>query len=633
MRSFLNRLQSPDEIKHLSYEQLEVLAFEIRERIIEVTSKAGGHLASNLGNVELTLALHKVFNSPNDKLIFDVSHQTYTHKLLTGRNSKFDTLRQFQGLSGFSSPDESIHDHFFAGHAGTAISLGLGMAKARDLSDEKHYVLPIIGDAALTCGLTLEALNNISPDLKKFIVILNDNAMSISKNVGAITTILSRFFNYPTASKIYKEMDHLISKTPGFNKIFSHQDQSTSSSLKNLVSTAPFFEQFGLSYVGPVDGHDIRQVVKALESALASEKPVLLHALTVKGQGMPSAIKNPTTYHGVKPFDRETGKFLQNTTTSPTFPKVFGEFMLKLADEQNNLIAITPAMPAGSCLSALMEKHPKRCLDVGIAEGHSVTLAGGIAKDLSKKVVVSIYSTFLQRALDNLYHDVCLQKVPVVFAIDRGGMAGGDGATHNGIYDIGFLKSMPNLIIAQPRNGKVLKELIKSSLKWNNPTAIRYPNLPTSDEEPTFEREVGKAEILKQGKDLAIIALGHKVDTALQVRDLLKEEGIDASVIDPVFIKPLDTKLLDKLFLTHSQVITIEEHSLKGGFGESVNSYILQNNYHHVKVINVGIDDTFIEQGSHSLLSKAYGLDATSIKDRIVDEFALKRLTLTKTKS
>lgn len=631
MKSFLKQIESPHELKTLSIDELEVLSSEIRHRIIEVMSVNGGHLASNLGNVELTLALHKVFNSPLDKLIFDVSHQTYTHKILTGRNKRFDSIRKFQGLSGFSNPEESKHDHFYAGHAGTALSLGLGMAKARDLSKDKYFVLPILGDAALTCGLTLEALNNIVPDLKNFIVILNDNAMSISKNVGAITNILSRFFNHPTANKVYIETEKILSKALGVGKFLAKHSHKLMESLKSLISTAPFFEQFGLSYVGPIDGHNIKQLISTLESCKNLDKPVLIHVLTVKGQGMPTATENPTTYHGVKPFDPETGKFLPNPTSRPTFPKIFGQYLLKLADKDPSIVTITPAMPAGSCITAFMEKYPERCIDVGIAEGHSVTFAGGIAKDPSKKVVVSIYSTFLQRALDNLFHDVCLQNLPVVFAIDRGGIAGGDGVTHNGIYDLGFLRSMPNIVIAQPRSGKIFKELLLSSFDWKTPVAIRYPNLPTDDSsDEVKKRPFGKGEIISQGKDIAIIALGHKVYTALEAKELLAKKGIDVTVIDPIFIKPLDVDLLYKICTTHEYIVTLEEHSLQGGLGEVINSYIIKNQFTHLKVLNIGIEDIYIEQGNYALLTKQHRLDAENIAKQIFEEFSFKELTLTK---
>lgn len=374
----LSSIQSPEDIKALTIPQFQQLAAEIRHRIIEVMSINGGHLASNLGVVELTLALHKVFDSPEDKFIWDVSHQTYVHKLLTGRNNRFNQIRQHKGLCGFSNPKESIHDHFYAGHAGTALSLALGVSKNRDLTKRQEYIIPIIGDATLTCGLSLEALNNVSRDLKRFIVILNDNAMSISKNVGAITHILSRLLSNPTTNKIYQEIDTFVSKIPSYGPLLSHQGHKIAESLKNLVSPAAYFEQYGLSYIGPIDGHDIKKLIDVLEGVKDSTWPVVIHVLTRKGEGMDEAIKNPVSYHGAKPFSRDTGKFLPNPTTKPTFPKIFGAHILKMAEKDPSVVAVTPAMSAGSCLDDFMIKFPDRCMDVGIAESHAVTYSGAL---------------------------------------------------------------------------------------------------------------------------------------------------------------------------------------------------------------------------------------------------------------
>lgn len=574
-------------LSELTLAELEALASEIRKRILEVLSVNGGHLSSNLGVVELTIALHRVFDSPKDKLIFDVSHQTYPHKLLTGRNHQFHQIRKYKGLCGFSHPHESPHDHFFAGHAGTALSLSLGMAKARDLSSETDYILPILGDASLTCGLTLEALNNIPKNLSRFIVILNDNEMSISKNVGNIKNILS--------------------KIPA---------------LKHLVSPVPFFEEFNLSYVGPIDGHDIAKLIETFESLKNLNRPTLVHVLTVKGQGMPIAIAHPTPYHGAKPFDLISGKFLPSPTTNPTFPKIFGRHLLKMARTDPDLICITPAMPAGSCLEEFMQEYPDRCLDVGIAEGHAVTFAGGIAHDRKKKVVASIYATFLQRAFDNVFHDVCMQESPVVFALDRAFLSGPDGSTHHGIYDIAFLNTMPNMIIAQPRNGHLLKELLESSFHWEKPTAIRYPNLETEEPDlPLNPRIPGKAEVLMQGKDLLIIALGHTCQTATKVRQALIRHGITATLVDPIFIKPLDFELFTHLLSTHRFVATIEEHSINGGLGLIINNFLIQNGIRHAEVLNFGIPDMWVQFGSNSELMQELGLDAESITARILQEF------------
>lgn len=626
--SILSSIQNPNDVKALSNTALQKLATEIRQRIIGTMSTNGGHLASNLGSVELTIALHKVFDSPDDKFIWDVSHQTYVHKLLTGRNDKFDTIRKYKGLCGFSHPKESPHDHFLAGHAGTALSLALGVAKNRDLTKRKEHVIPIIGDATLTCGMSLEALNNVPHDLKNFIVILNDNAMSISKNVGAITRILSRLLSNPTANKIYHELDSIVSKIPSYGAMLAKQGHKITESLKNLVSPAVFFEQYGLYYVGPVDGHDIKKLTETFEALKDSEWPVVVHVLTNKGQGMEEAIKNPVSYHGAKPFDVGTGKFLPVASAKPTFPRVFGTHILKMAENDPSLVAVTPAMSAGSMLDDFMKKFPERCLDVGIAEGHSVTFCGGLVYGRKMKVVASLYSTFLQRAFDNLFHDVCLQELPVVFAIDRAGLAGPDGSTHNGIYDISFLNAMPNMVITQPRNGHVLKELLESSFSWGRPAAIRYPNMATEDSDaPLKTRELAKGEILSEGEDILIIGLGHMVYTGMQLKELLGKINVNATVLDPIFVKPLDTELLCKLLLTHQRIVTIEEHSLVSGMGSIINNFLMTNGYSNVQVANFGIPETFVEQGTHAELMNELGLTPQKIFQRIALQFNLKTPT------
>ncbi|MBS4163910.1 1-deoxy-D-xylulose-5-phosphate synthase [Candidatus Protochlamydia amoebophila] len=623
-QSILSNLNHPNDIKNLSYSDLKYLAHEIRQRIIEVLSVNGGHLASNLGVVELTLALHKVFESPDDKFIWDVSHQTYVHKLLTGRNDRFHEIRQFKGLCGFSHPKESIHDHFHAGHAGTALSLALGVAKNRDLTKRKDYIIPIIGDATLTCGLTLEALNNISRELKRFIVILNDNAMSISKNVGAITHILSRLLSNPTTNKIHQELDTIVSKIPNYGPILSQQGHKITESLKNLVSPAVYFEQYGLSYIGPIDGHDIKKLVDVLEGVKDSNWPVIIHVLTRKGEGMDEAIKNPISYHGAKPFSKDTGKFLPNPVTKPTFPKIFGSHLLKMAEKDPSIVAITPAMSAGSCLDDFMKTFPERCIDVGIAESHAITFAGGMAYGGKMKIVASIYATFLQRAFDNVFHDICLQELPVVFAIDRAGISGPDGSTHHGIYDISFLNAMPNMIIAQPRNGQVLKELMESAFSWKRPTAIRYPNLITEEfNHPICERELGKGEILIEGNEILIVALGHMNQAALKVRDLLAQTGIEATVLDPIFVKPLDSELFCKLLLNHNKIVTIEEHSVVSGMGSIINNFLVGQGFNQIQVLNLGIPEAFLDHGKNQDLLNEIGLVPEKIFRQIQSHFNL----------
>lgn len=627
MQKTLTDIETPRDLQDLNVEELESIAEEIRQTIIDAVSVNGGHLASNLGIVELTLALHSQFNSPIDKFLFDVSHQTYPHKLLTGRQKRFSTIRKHNGLCGFSHPKESPHDLFFAGHAGTALSLGLGLAKARDLLGESHHVISILGDASLTCGLTLEALNNIPKDLQNFLVILNDNNMSISQNVGAITNILSRFLSNPTSNKLFHEFETLLGKIPNVGTSLAKQGQKWTNSLKNLVSTAPFFEQFGLSYVGPIDGHDIEKLIDTLKALKNNPKPTILHVLTTKGKGMETAINNPTGYHGCRPFDKITGIF-HPSANKPTFPQIFGKHLLKLGEKDPNLIVITPAMTAGSCIDPFLQKFPKRCIDVGIAEGHAVTFSGAVASEKKTKVICSIYATFLQRALDNLFHDVCLQASPVIFAIDRAGISGPDGSTHHGIYDISFLQAMPNMVICQPRDGQVLKELIESSLSWNKPTAIRYPNMTTTEGSDVIEkRELGSAEILSEGEEILFISLGHMNYTALAVKEKLLEIGYNPTVIDPVFIKPLDADLLLPLISSHSMIVTLEEHSVKGGLGSCINNFIIENGLDSKKVLNLGIPDIFLDHGSYQDIIIDGGLSIEQVYERTIQEFSLTRQT------
>lgn len=624
MSDILSTISGPDSIKSLNLSELERLALEIRNRIIEVMAENGGHLASSMGAVELSIALHHVFDSPTDRMIWDVGHQTYPHKLLTGRNSRFDTVRKTRGLCGFTHPDESAHDHFHAGHAGTALSLAMGVAKNRDLTGRDEYIIPVIGDATLTCGLTLEALNNMSRDLKKFIVILNDNKMSISNNVGAITRILSRMLSNPTVHRLYQDIDNLVSKIPSYGPTLANQGRKITESLKNLVSPAAFFEQYGLSYIGPVDGHNIDTLIRTLEGVKDSSWPVVIHVITNKGQGLDIAVQNPITWHGVKPFDVNTCKFLPATTQKSTYPKVFGKHVLKMAETDPSIVVVTPAMSAGSCLDAMMAKFPQRCIDVGIAEGHCVTYSGGIAFGRKMKVIASVYSTFLQRALDNVFLDVCLQELPVVLAIDRAGIAGGDGATHNGIYDISFLNAMPNMVICQPRDGHLLKELLESAHSWERPVAIRYPNSTTEEPElPLQARELGKGELLAEGRGILLIGLGHMCETAMAVRQQLAADGISASVLDPIFVKPLDSELLCRLLETHDKIVTIEEHSVVSGMGAIVNNFLMTYGYTNLQVLNCGIPETFVQHGNLKDLLDDLSLSSEKIVQRIYRHFSL----------
>lgn len=576
----LDHIHAPDALDPLSADELKTLAAEIRTRIIEVVSVTGGHLASNLGVVELTLGLHKIFDAPSDKLIWDTSHQIYTHKLLTGRKERFHTLRQFKGVAGFSHPHESPYDHFFGGHAGNALSTALGVAKRRDLCGKEEYIIPIISDGDLSCGLTLEAFNNIPKDLKRFIIILNDNNMFISSAMG--------------------HLSHMLSRHP-----------------------EGFFNRFGLHYAGPIDGHDIPTLLTTLESAKHCQNPVLIHVRTRKGEGLPEALQDPNCYHGAKPFDLTTKQFLAHTRVS--FPQVFGAHLLQMAEKDASIVAVTPGMSTGSCLDRFKKRFPQRFFDVGVAEGHAVTFAGGLAYENELKVVASVYSTFLQRAFDNLYHDVCLQELPVVFAIDRAGLAGGDGANANGIYDIGFLNAMPNMVIAQPRDGQLLKELLQSAFSWNKPAAIRYPNLPTDDAHgPLIKREVGKAELLVREKGVLLIGVGHMSFTAMHVHHLLKQRGIASSVLDPIFIKPLDSQLLCELLIDHPFIVTIEEHVLSAGFGSILNHFLLSNSYNNVQTLNIGVPESFIEHGSHKELMQLLSMTPEAICHLVEQRFFAK---------
>ncbi|MBB64539.1 MAG: 1-deoxy-D-xylulose-5-phosphate synthase [Waddliaceae bacterium] len=629
--SLLQQIQSPSDLKELTMEELYLLSDQVRQRIIDVMAANGGHLGSNLGTVELSIALHRVFSSPKDKLIWDVSHQTYTHKILTGRDQAFPSIRKSNGLCGFSEPRESAHDHFNAGHAGTALSLALGCARARDLSGGDEHLISIVGDATFTCGMSLEALNNLSRDLKRFVVILNDNEMSISKNVGAMTRILSSLLNNPTTNLINQEIQTLLSKIPGYGDLLVEKERRFSESLKNMVSPSAFFEHFGLSYVGPIDGHNLQQMITVLEQVQDSPMPIIIHCLTKKGNGIPYALKDKVTWHGPKPFDPSTGKFLPANSTRPTFPKVFGRQMLEMAEKDPKLVVVTPAMLAGSQLEAFKERYPKRCFDVGIAESHCVTFCGGLAHGKKVHVMCSIYATFLQRALDNLFHDVCLQPdLPVVFCIDRAGLSSADGSTHHGIFDIAFLNEMPEMIICQPRNGHVLKELMNRCFEWNRPTAIRYPNKTTDEFDRVLEKRTpGKGEILAEGQEVLLIGLGHMNDTALEVRDLLADEGVSATVFDPVFIKPLDEESLHDLVQAHQYIVTIEEHAVRGGLGQIINQFLIEHGYKNIDVLNLGIPDQFIGHGSYDDLIRDLGLHPHQIAERIKERFALEASVLT----
>jgi len=614
----LDQINVPGDIKSLTFDELDQLAVEIRQRIIQVMAKNGGHLASNLGAVDFIIALHYVFSSPQDRLLFDTSHQSYPHKLLTGRHAQFESIRQYRGLCGFSHPQESEHDPFYSGHAGTALSLALGLAKDRDLREGKEHVIPVIGDANLTCGITLEALNNIPQSLSRFLTILNDNEMSIYKSVGAISKILSRAINSPTSNDIYQEIKKFLLKIPGCGSRLTDKGRKLKESVKNMISPAPFFEQFELSYVGPIDGHNIREMVKTFQALKDNPKATIVHLITQKGKGMEVASNNPTAYHGVKPFDCVTGKFHPAKTARPSFPKVFGKQLLEMGKQDPHIFCISPATPVGSQLIPFMEAFPERSCDVGIAEEHAVCYAGGLAKGGRLKVVLVIYATFAQRALDNIFQEICLQRLPVLIALDRAFLSGPDGSTHHGIYDIGFLIGMPHLVICQPRSGQLLKELMAAAFLYERPVVLRYPNLPTDEGQETLqERPLGKGEIVAEGSDLIIVALGHMVDMGLKVRALLKKEGIDAAVVDPIFVKPLDESLFVDLIEKMPFVVVIEEHAEASGLGMVLSHFIQQKRLQNVQFHHFGIPDRFIDHGKNSDLYEEIGLTPEKISQKV----------------
>jgi 1-deoxy-D-xylulose-5-phosphate synthase len=566
-------------------------AKELRDKIIHVVSKNGGHLGASLGATDLILSLHKVFLSPHDRIIFDTGHQAYAHKLLTGRLERFDTLRTYTGLCGFTDPTESVHDHFFAGHAGTALSLALGVHDSTIYKENAPWTIALIGDASLSCGLTLEALNNIHSSHKRLLIVLNDNGMSISKGCGNLHDYLQKIRNFP-----------FLSLKENFKDIFSI---------------------FNCKYVGPVDGHEPEEMVALFEKLKLEEGPFLVHVKTIKGFGLEYAETSPTVWHGPKPFCIESGTFKKTTTQSLTFPKIFGKHLFELKKKEPNLHVITPATATGACLEEFGQAFPREFHDVGIAEGHAVTYAAGLCRFQEFKVILSIYATFLHRALDNLFHDVVLQNIPLILAIDRAGLSPQDGSTHHGIYDISFLKTMPGLVIAQPRNATLLKDLFESALVYNTPIAIRYPNLEAvnGSQTPTF-RPLGKGEILvrssSQKTKILIISLGHMAATALNCRLKLLEQGLDATIFDPIFLKPLDEEELLPLLQENEFVFVIEEHAKNSGLGSIILNFLFEKEIFDKRVYNFGFPDRFYAHGSYSDLLDEAGLTENQIFEKML---------------
>ena len=615
----LDRIHKENDIKKISKSELPRLAGEIREFLIEKVSENGGHLGSNLGVVELTIALHRQLTLPKDKIVFDVGHQAYIHKLLTGRREGFDTLRQFGGMSGFPKRHESECDVFDTGHSSTSISVGLGLVKARDLKKENYTVVSVIGDGALTGGLAYEGLNNAAKLKTNYIIILNDNDMSISENVGGMSKYLQGIRTAVGYQNFKIGMEEFLLKSmPKGDKVLGSL-KKFKSSMKQLVVPGMLFEDMGITYLGPVDGHDINAMEKVIKEAKNIRHTVIIHVCTEKGKGYAPAERHPARFHGTGPFDIETG-LPKNHTGMASYTDIFSTVMIKLAARNEDVIAITAAMPDGTGLKRYRNIYPDRFADVGIAEGHAVTFAAGLAAG-GMKPIVAIYSSFLQRAYDEILHDVCIGNLPVVFAIDRAGIVGADGETHQGVFDLSFLSSMPNMTIMAPKNKWELSDMMKFALTLNAPVAVRYPRATAycGLEEHREEIEHGRSEVIYEESDIALFAVGAMVETAEHVRDLLKERGYACSLINARFVKPIDEDLLIRLSESHRLVVTMEDNVLAGGYGEHVTEFAAINDL-RTEILNIAIPDEFVPHGSIEVLREKLGMDAESITGRIINK-------------
>ncbi len=609
----LEHIEGPWDVKKLSPQELEILAAEIRRFLIEKISVTGGHLASNLGVVELTIALYLAFDLPKDKVIWDVGHQSYTHKILSGRREMFDELRQYGGMSGFPKRKESPYDSFDTGHSSTSISAGLGMAQGRDLLGEDYAVISVIGDGALTGGMAYEALNNAAHLNKNFIIILNDNNMSISENVGGISKYLSGLRSGSGYNKLKRRVSEGLLKIPVVGTGLVEKISRTKNSIKQLIIPGMLFENMGVTYLGPVDGHDIKTLVKTLKEARRMDHAVLVHVLTKKGKGYAPAEKNPSRFHGIDPFDIATGKSLKEKT-APTYTDVFSKEICRLAEQQPHLVAVTAAMPDGTGLKAFSKQYPDRFFDVGIAEQHAVTSAAGMAA-AGLKPVVAVYSSFLQRGFDQVLHDVCIQNLPVVFALDRAGLVGSDGETHQGIFDLSYLSCIPNMSIMAPKNlWELQKELEFAVCQYDGPIAIRYPRGQAYRGLKEFSAPVvyGKGELLYEGSRIALLAVGSMVSTAEHVRTKLMETGFTCTLANGRFIKPVDYELADRLAGEHEFLVILEENVLQGGYGLQVKAYV-QEHYPKVKVLTIALPDAYVEHGNVSVLRETLGIDSDSV--------------------
>jgi 1-deoxy-D-xylulose-5-phosphate synthase len=615
MYQLLEKIDSPSDLKHLSEEELVLLSDEIRRFIIDNVSRTGGHLASNLGCVELTVALHYCFDSPNDRIIWDVGHQAYTHKILTGRRNVFHTQRRYKGISGFPKPAESPHDAFGAGHSSTSISAGLGMATANALAGKDSKVISIIGDGSLTGGMAFEGLNQAGHLRKNLIVILNDNDMSISKNVGAFSAFISRKLTGSYFRELKKEMQSLLKGIPAIGSNILHFAKKAENSLKGFLTPGTLFEALGFDYVGPIQGHNLTQLIEVFGNCRSVEGPVLIHIMTTKGKGYAPAEKDPDIFHGIGSFDIETGKVKAGKGGPSSYTSIFGRTMVQLGEEDNKIIAITAAMPDGTGLSPFAHAFPERFFDVGIAEQHALTFAAGLAAE-GFRPVAAIYSTFSQRGYDQIFHDICLQKLPVTLALDRAGLVGDDGPTHHGVFDLSFLRHLPEMTLMAPKDENELRHMLKTAIYSDRPIALRYPRgagygvTLDRDLEPM---EIGKGELLVEGGDITILAVGSTVYPSLEAAGILGRDGIAATVINARFVKPLDSDLILHAASSTGCLLTVEENALHGGFGTAVLELLSSAGVTGVRVKRLGIPDRFIEHGSQSQLRADIGLDAAGI--------------------
>ncbi len=612
----LEKIKEANDVKQLSLSECEQLAQEIRDFLIRSLSETGGHLASNLGVVELTIALHRFLHFPEDKLVWDVGHQAYTHKILTGRKEQFATLRKTGGLSGFPKRKESDCDAFDTGHSSTSISAGLGLVQARDLKGENYQVVSVIGDGALTGGMAYEALNNAAELKKNFIIILNDNEMSITRNVGGMSSYLDHIRMAAPYTELKMGVTNALKKIPKVGDGMVDALHKTKSSIKQLVIPGMLFENMGLTYLGPVDGHDMRQLGKVLQEAKRKQGPVLIHVLTEKGRGYEPAMRHPARFHGAAPYEIETG--LPKSKGNPSYTDIFSTVMRKFGDREPDVVAVSAAMVPGTGLKRFGNMFPDRLFDVGIAEEHAVTFAAGLALG-GLRPVVAIYSSFLQRAIDQILHDVCMQNLSVVFAVDRAGLVGSDGETHHGCFDLSYLSMMPNMTVMAPKNKWELSDMMKFAIRQNGPVAIRYPRgeAYTGLEEYRAPIEMGKAEVLEKGKEIAILAVGNMVRTAVQVTENLRKKGYEPTLVNMRFVKPLDTELLDIIKEDHSLIVTMEENVKSGGFGEQVMTYY-GSRMHGPAVRIVAIEDRFVPHGSVEDLMRQQQMDSDSVTERVL---------------